>query len=226
MKIIFYGHACFGIETKRANILIDPFISSNKLASHIDVDAIPADYILITHAHQDHLLDAERIAKRTSATIISNYEVTNHYLNKGLKGHPLNHGGTYRHDAFSAKYLNAVHTSSFEDGSYGGQPGGFLIQAEGKVIYVAGDTALTIDMQLIPMMVDKVDIGLLPIGDNFTMGVDDAILAAKMAQCKSVVGCHYNTFPFIEIDTKEAVSKFQENEIDLELLEIGTFLEL
>ena len=226
MKITFYGHACFGLEIGKTSIIIDPFISANELASHVDIDSLLADYILITHAHQDHILDAERIAKRTNAIIISNYEIVNYYLNKGINGHPLNHGGTYKNDAFSAKYTNAVHTSSFPDGSYGGQPGGFLIQSEGKVIYVAGDTALTKDMELIPMMVDQVDLALMPIGDNFTMGVDDTIIAAKMTQCKSVIGCHFNTFPLIEIDTKEAISKFRKHKINFQLLEIGASLDI
>jgi L-ascorbate metabolism protein UlaG (beta-lactamase superfamily) len=225
MKITFYGHACFRVETGGKNILIDPFITGNPLASHINVDEIKADYILLTHAHQDHVLDVEVIAERTGATIISNYEIVMHYGGKGLKGHPLNHGGTYKSDVFSAKYVNAIHTSSFADGSYGGQPGGFVISIEGKSLYVSGDTAVTMDMKLIPMQY-KLTAAILPIGDNFTMGVDDAMLASDFIECDKIIGCHYNTFPPIEINEQFAKDKFQRRQKELILLEIGGELSL
>lgn len=124
MKITYYGHSCFGIDLNGCHLLIDPFITGNPLASSIDVNTIKADYILLTHAHQDHVLDVELIAERTGATIISNYEIVLYYGAKNLKGHPVNHGGTFKTANFSVKYVNAVHTSSFTDGTYGGQPGG------------------------------------------------------------------------------------------------------
>ena len=225
MKITSYGHACFGIEINGTYILIDPFITGNPLASAIDITTLKADYILLTHAHQDHILDAEAIAKRTGATIISNYEIVMHYGAKDLKGHPLNHGGTFTADNFAAKYVNAIHTSSFPDGSYGGQPGGFVITAGEKSLYVAGDTAVTMDMKLIPMTA-KLTASILPIGDNFTMGVDDAIIASDLVACPKVIGCHFNTFPPIEIDTDEAKEKFSKANKELLLMEIGTTLEL
>ncbi len=220
MKITFYGHACFGIEINGTHVLIDPFITGNELASKIDVDAIKADYILITHAHQDHVLDVERIAERTGATIVSNYEIVMYYGAKNLKGHPVNHGGTYTNDTFSAKYVNAIHTSSFADGTYGGQPGGFVITARDKSLYVSGDTAVTMDMQLIPMTTN-LTASIFPIGDNFTMGVEDAIIASDLVICNKVIGCHFNTFPPIKINTAEAKEKFKQANKELVILEIG-----
>jgi len=220
MNITFLGHSCFSIEINGVTILIDPFISGNALASHIDISRLKADYILLTHAHQDHVLDVEVIAERTKAVIISNYEIAMYYGAKDLNVFPLNHGGSFKTDAFSAKYVNAIHTSSFADGTYGGEPGGFVISSKDKSIYVAGDTAVTMDMKLIPMSV-KLDAAIFPIGDTFTMGVDDAIIASDLVTCDKVIGCHFNTFPPIEIDVDAAKSKFLSKGKELIILEIG-----
>ncbi|WP_298496512.1 metal-dependent hydrolase [uncultured Algibacter sp.] len=225
MKITFYGHASLGIQIKDINILVDPFISPNEKASHIDVNSLKADYILITHAHQDHIADVESIAKRTGAIVISNFEIVNHFGALGIDGHPMNHGGKWDFEFGTIKYVNAIHTSSFPDGSYGGQPGGFVIEGEHKNIYIAGDTALTFDMKLIPLQT-KLDIAILPIGDNFTMGIDDAILASDFIECDKVLGYHYDTFGYIEIDHEVAKRKFFEKDKDLMLLSIGDFIEL
>ncbi len=174
----------------------------------------------MTHAHQDHILDAEAIAKNTGATIVSNYEISNHYEDKGFKVHPMNHGGNWNFNFGSVKYVNAIHTSSFPDGSYGGQPGGFIITAGDKTIYIAGDTALTMDMKLIPLQY-KLDLVILPIGDNFTMGIDDAILASDFVECKKVLGVHYDTFGYIKIDHDQAKKKFEKAGKKLHLLEIS-----
>ncbi|GAA4240992.1 metal-dependent hydrolase [Winogradskyella psychrotolerans] len=225
MKITFYGHAALGIQIKDINILVDPFISGNEKASAIDIDALKADYILVTHAHQDHILDVEAIAKRTGAIIVSNYEIVTHYQNKNLEGHPMNHGGSWDFEFGNLKYVNAIHTSSFPDGSYGGQPGGFIIEGERKTIYIAGDTALTMDMKLIPMQT-KLDLAILPIGDNFTMGIDDAILASDFIECDKILGYHFDTFGYIEIDHEVAKRKFFDKDKDLMLLDIGESVEL
>ena len=225
MKITFYGHACLGIQVKDIHILVDPFITGNEKASDIDIDNLKADYILVTHAHQDHVLDVETIAKRTGAVIVSNFEIITHYQSLGLEGHPMNHGGTWDFDFGSLKYVNAIHTSSFPDGSYGGQPGGFIIEGEHKTIYIAGDTALTMDMKLIPMQT-KLDLAILPIGDNFTMGIDDAIFASDFVECDKVLGYHFDTFGYIEIDHEVAKRKFFDKDKDLMLLEIGESVEL
>lgn len=225
MKITFYGHACLGIQIKDIHILVDPFISGNDKAAHINIESIKADYILVTHAHQDHILDVEAIAKRTGAIVVSNYEIVVHYQELGLEGHPMNHGGTWDFDFGSLKYVNAIHTSSFPDGKYGGQPGGFIIEGERKNIYIAGDTALTMDMKLIPMHT-KLDLAILPIGDNFTMGIDDAIIASDFVECDKILGYHYDTFGYIEIDHEVAKRKFFDKNKDLMLLEIGESVEL
>lgn len=221
MKFTFLGHASLLIETENKTLLVDPFITGNEKASGtINIDDLNPDYILVTHAHQDHTLDVEQIAKASGATIISNYEIAVHYQNKGLTAHPMNHGGQWNFDFGRLKYVNAIHTSSFPDGSYGGQPGGFVLSAENKEIYIAGDTALTMDMKLIPMKT-KLDLAVLPIGDNFTMGVDDAILASDFIECPEILGYHFDTFGYIEIDHGEAKRKFKETGKTLHLLDIG-----
>ncbi len=225
MKITFLGHASLQIEIGNTVLLVDPFISGNPKAAQIDVEALNADFILVTHAHQDHVLDVEKIAKRTGAIIISNFEIVSYFEKMDLKGHPMNHGGTWEFDFGKVKYVNAIHTSSFPDGSYGGQPGGFVIEGEHKNIYIAGDTALTYDMKLIPLQT-KLDLAILPIGDNFTMGVDDAIFAADFVECDKILGYHFDTFGYIEIDHEAAKRKFFEKDKDLMLLEIGASIEL
>jgi L-ascorbate metabolism protein UlaG (beta-lactamase superfamily) len=225
MKITFLGHASLGIALGDIHILVDPFISANPKASSININELKADYILLTHAHQDHILDVEAIAKRTNAVIVSNFEIVSYYEKLGLEGHPMNHGGKWDFDFGSVKYVNAIHTSSFPDGTYGGQPGGFVIEGEHKNIYIAGDTALTMDMQLIPKYIN-LDLAVLPIGDNFTMGIDDAIEASNFIECDKILGYHYDTFGYIEIDHESAKRKFFDKGKDLMLLEIGEGIEL
>ena len=225
MKITFYGHACLGIQVNDVHILVDPFISGNPKDKHIEIESLKADYILLTHAHQDHILDAEAIAKRTNAVIVSNFEVVTHYGKLGIETHPMNHGGQWDFEFGNLKYVNAIHSSSFPDGSYGGQPGGFVIEGEHKNIYIAGDTAVTMDMKLIPMHT-QLDLAVLPIGDNFTMGIDDAIIASDFVECDKILGCHYDTFGYIEIDHEEANRKFFDRGKDLMLLKIGESIEL
>lgn len=225
MKITFLGHASLLIEVDEINILVDPFITGNPKAVHIEIDEIKADYIFITHAHQDHILDVEQVAKRTGAKVVSNFEIVSHFEKLGLEGHPMNHGGSWNFEFGKLKYVNAIHTSSFPDGSYGGQPGGFVIQTETKNIYIAGDTALSFDMKLIPLQT-KLDLAILPIGDNFTMGIDDAVLASDFVECDSVLGYHFDTFGYIEINHEEAKQKFSDKGKQLSLLEIGESLNL
>jgi L-ascorbate metabolism protein UlaG (beta-lactamase superfamily) len=225
MKITFYGHASLGIEIGGKHILIDPFISGNPLASHIDSNTLKADYILLTHAHGDHILDAEAIAKRTEAVIVSNAEIASYFAQRELNTHPMNHGGSWQFDFGKVKYVNAIHSSSFPDGSNGGNPGGFVIEGEHKNIYIAGDTALTMDMKLIPMRT-KLDLAILPIGDNFTMDVEDAIIASDFIECDKILGYHFDTFGYIKINHDEAIRKFFDKGKDLMLLEVGESIEL
>ena len=197
MKITFYGHSCLGIEVNGVAILVDPFVTGNSKAAHINIDELQVDYILLTHAHQDHILDVEKIAKRTGAIVVSNFEIVTYFENLGIEGHPMNHGGQWDFEFGKVKYVTAVHSSSFPDGTYGGQPGGFVIEGERKNIYIAGDTALTYDMKLIALQT-KLDLAILPIGSNFTMDVDDAAIAAEFLDVTRVMGYHYDTFGFIK----------------------------
>ena len=226
MKITYLGHASFSIEAHGKVIIVDPYITANKLASKININRLEADYILITHAHGDHILDVEEIANNTNASIISNFEIVNYFQNKGIKGHPMNHGGTWKFDFGRIHMVNAVHTSSFPDGSYGGNPAGFVLETVHHRIYIAGDTALTYDMRLIPAVIGNLDLAILPIGDNFTMGIESAIVASGFVACNKVIGCHYDTFKYIKIDHKKAIKKFADHKKELVLLDIGKYLKL
>jgi L-ascorbate metabolism protein UlaG (beta-lactamase superfamily) len=225
MKITFYGHASLGITIADIHLIVDPFISANPKASQIDINSLEADYILLTHAHQDHILDVEAIAKRTNAVIVSNAEIATYYSKKGFQSHPMNHGGSWNFEFGNLKYVNAIHSSFFPDGTYGGNPGGFVIEGERKNIYIAGDTALTMDMKLIPMRT-KLDLAILPIGNNFTMDVEDAIIASDFVECDKILGYHYDTFGYIEINKEQAIKKFFDKGKDLMLLNIGESIEL
>lgn len=225
MKITFYGHSSLGIEVGDKHLIVDPYISANQNASHINISDIKADYILLTHAHGDHIIDVESIASRNDSIIISNYEVANYFGSKGYKNHPMNHGGSWNFDFGKIKFVNAVHSSSFPDGSYGGNPGGFIIESEHKNIYISGDTALTMDMKLIPMRT-KLDLAIFPIGNNFTMDVEDAITASDFVECDKILGVHYDTFGYIVINHEEAIRKFFDKNKDLMLLKIGESIEL
>tara|TARA_Y100000589_G_C27166615_1_gene635031 strand:- start:1472 stop:2158 length:687 start_codon:yes stop_codon:yes gene_type:complete len=227
INITYYGHACFSATINGVNLLFDPFISPNELAKHIDLKSIEADYILISHGHEDHIADLEQIAKKTGAKIISNFEIISWITEKFniSNCHPMNHGGSWEFDFGKVKYVNAVHSSVLPDGTYGGNPGGFVVTTSQGNFYYAGDTALHMDMKLIPMSTN-LDFALLPIGDNFTMGIDDAIHAAKFIETNTIIGLHYDTFGFIEINHNEAVKSFKENNLQLHLLEVGKKIEL
>jgi len=225
MKITFYGHASLGIEVGGKTIIVDPYITANELAIDIDIMELKADYILVTHAHGDHILDVEAIATNTGAIIVSNAEIATYYGKKGFNTHPMNHGGSWKFDFGSVKYVNAIHSSQFPDGTYGGNQGGFVIETADKNIYIAGDTALTYDMKLIPLRT-KLDLAILPIGNNFTMDVEDAIIASDFVECDKVLGYHYDTFGYIKIDHEDAKKKFAYKRKELILLEIGSSLDL
>ncbi len=226
MKLRYLGHSCFQIHFGGKILLIDPFISGNELMKDINIDEIEADYILLSHAHQDHTLDVERIARKTGAIIISCWEVYSHYNDMGLKGHPMNIGGKWKFDFGTVKMVNAVHSSSFPGGKYGGVVGGFVIWDEEYCFYYAGDTALTLDMQIIPMTCPELDFAILPIGDNFTMGIEDAVIASDFIHCDRIIGCHYDTFPFVTIDHAKARITFKNENKELILIEPGKSLEL
>jgi L-ascorbate metabolism protein UlaG (beta-lactamase superfamily) len=226
MQVTYYGHSCFGVKIGGKDLLFDPYITKNELAKGIDLAKVPADYVFISHAHHDHLEDAEAIVKRTGATIISNYEITVWFKKKGLeKSHPLNFGGSHRFDFGTVKFVVAHHSSSFPDGTYGGNPGGFVVESSEGNFYYSGDTALTLDMKLIGEST-KLRFAALCIGDNFTMGIDDAIKAAQFVKCSEIMGLHFDTFPPIRINKAQAVEKFSSAGLNLRLLAPGEKLEV
>ncbi len=226
MKLRFLGQSSFSVEMGDKHLIFDPFISANPKAADINIEDLKADYVLLSHGHQDHVLDAEAIAKNNEATIISNYEIVTWYGAKDIKGHPLNHGGQWSFDFGNVKYVNAIHSSVLPDGTYGGNPGGFVINNDETCFYFAGDTALTWDMKLIPMTSPKLDFAILPVGDNFTMGISDAVLAAEFIECDKIVACHFDTFGYIEIDHQAAKEAFAVKGKELIILEVGEEIEL
>ncbi len=226
MKLTYYGHSCFGVRIKGKNIVFDPFILHNELAKDIQPDSIEADYIFLSHGHADHIADCISIAKRTGCKVVANWEI-HEWLNKqGISNtHPMNTGGKWNFDFGTVKCVVAQHSSGLPDGSYGGNPMGFVFTSEEGNFYYSGDTALTLDMKLIPGWA-KLNFAVLPIGDNFTMDIADAVKSADFIQCNTIVGVHYDTFGFIKIDRKEAVASFQASQKTLLLPAIGETIDI
>jgi L-ascorbate metabolism protein UlaG (beta-lactamase superfamily) len=203
MKITYFGHSCFQVEVNGKKILFDPFISDNPLATKIDIKTVLPDYILISHGHFDHIADLELIAKHSNAQIVCSWEIYEWLTKKGLTSvHPMNIGGKWMCDFGKVKCVAAVHSSSLPDGTYGGAPMGFIIETNQGNFYYSGDTALTYDMKLIGEF-RKLSFALLPIGDNFTMGVDNAVIASDFIKCNTIIGLHYDTFDMIKIDRED-----------------------
>lgn len=226
MKFTYYGHSCFLVEISNHKILFDPFITPNPLANHINLQSIAADFILVSHGHGDHIADCVSIAKATQAKVICTYEIHEWLNNQGVTNtHPMNTGGKWNFGAFTVKCTAAQHSSGLPDGSYGGNPIGFLVMSNSGNFYYSGDTALTLDMQLIPQWA-KLNFAVLPIGDNFTMDVSDAARCAKMIQCRTIVGVHYDTFGYIKIDHDVALKTFEEAGLQLILVSIGDSINL
>lgn len=221
MKITYYGHSCFSVEVGGKHLLFDPFISGNELAKHISIEDIKADYIFISHGHFDHMLDAEAIAKRTGATVIGGWELYTYFGKQGVKSTlPLNIGGKAKFDFGIVKAVVAQHSSSFQDGSYAGVAAGFVVKSNEGNFYYSGDTGLTLDMQLVANFA-LIDFAVFPIGDWLTMGIEDAIEAARLVKTSTVVGVHYDTFGFIKIEKETAINRFKEAGIKLLLPGIG-----
>jgi len=197
MRLTYFGHSCFLVETSQARLLIDPYLNDNP-AAKIKADAITCDYVIVSHGHEDHSSDALAISKRCQAPIIANYEIAEYFAAKGAQTHGMNPGGGFNFPFGRVKLTIAHHTSSMEAGLnpiYLGTACGIIIQADGKNLYHAGDTAVFLDMQLIGRV--GLDAALIPIGDNFTMGPDDAIIALDFLKPKLAVPIHYNTWPVI-----------------------------
>ncbi len=226
MQLTYFGHSCFLVNVKGKNILFDPFIRYNELAKDVDINAIDVDYIFISHGHQDHIADAIEIAKRTQCKVVAAFEVTD-WLNKnGIENtHPMNTGGKWSFDFGVVKCTVAQHSSGLPDGSYGGNPLGFIFITEEGNFYYSGDTALTLDMQLVPTWAN-LQFAVLPIGDNFTMDVADAIRASDFVQCNKIVGVHYDTFGYIKVDKTAALKSFENAGKQLFLPAIGESIHL
>lgn len=225
MKFTYWGHATFGVEVGGVHLLFDPFIIHNPLAKNVDIDSVPADYILVSHGHADHVADVVAIAARTQATVVCAPEVAAWLKQQGLtKIHEMNFG-TCSFSFGKVTMVPAAHSSSMPDGSYGGNPGGFVVRTSEGNFYYAGDTGLSMEMQLIPFY-GKMNFAVLPIGGNYTMNAEEAVRCAEMIQCDRIIGVHYNSFPVITIDKADAKSRFTLANKELLLPGIGESVEL
>jgi len=225
-KFTWYGHATHGLETDGYKLLIDPFFSGNPAAS-VSADEMEADFILVSHGHEDHVGDTIDIAARTGALVITNFEIANWFTAQGVeKVHPQHIGGGFQHPFGYLKLTLAIHGSALPDGSYGGMPTGFLLTTnDGKKIYMAQDTGLFGDMALIGD--EGIDLAVLPIGDNFTMGPDDALKAVKLLRPKTVVPIHYNTWDVIAQDAKAWAARVQaETDANALVLDVNGSVEI
>ena len=219
MKYTYFGQSSFLLETDSHKLLFDPFISHNPLAKAIDITQLKADYILISHGHEDHVADLVLLAKQTNAKVIAVPEIISWVNKQGVENvHSMNYG-KYTFDFGTVRMVWATHSSSLPDGSYGGNPVGFVLELDGKQIYFAGDTGLTIEMKLLAELY-KLNYAILPIGGNYTMDVDAAI-AANYINCDKIIGIHYDTFPVIEIDSANAIENFKRAQKTLLLPAIG-----
>ena len=219
-KLTWYGHAALGLETDGHKIIVDPFLSENPSAT-ISPDAVEAEFILISHGHGDHVGDSVEIAQRTKALVISVNEIALWFGNKGIESHGQHIGGGRKYPFGYLKLTLALHGSELPDGSSGGNPCGFLLTTnDGKKIYLAQDTGLFGDMKLIGE--EGIDLALVPIGDNFTMGPDDALRAVKLVRPKVVIPIHYNTFDLIAQDADAWAERVrQETETEPVVLKPG-----
>lgn len=225
MKYTYFGHACFLIEIAGKKLLFDPFITGNPLAQDVDITTIQADYIFVSHGHGDHVGDLMTLAQQTNAIVVSNAEITDWVAKQGYENvHPMNFG-TKDFDFGRVHYVPAAHSSGLPDGSYGGNPGGFIIKTTEGNFYFAGDTSLTAEMTMIPYY-GSLDVAILPIGGNFTMDYNDAIIASDLIKCDKIIGIHYDTFGFIVIDKATAQTAFTQKNKTLLLPNINETISL
>jgi L-ascorbate metabolism protein UlaG (beta-lactamase superfamily) len=226
MKLTYFGHACFSVEIAGQTLLFDPFITPNPLAKAIDLEGVAANFILVSHGHGDHVADVKAIAERTKATVIAPFEVGDWFEKQGVKNvQAMNHGGAAKTKFGRVKLTSAIHSSSMPDGSYGGNPCGFVVESSNGNFYYSGDTALTLDMKLVAEST-KLKFAVFPIGDFFTMGIDDAIRAADFVGVSKFVGVHYDTFPPIKLDHAAARQAAQAAGLELILPAIGETIEI
>ncbi|MBE8723215.1 metal-dependent hydrolase [Sphingobacterium sp. Ka21] len=222
MSVTYYGQSCVAFNFNDTEVLLDPFITYNPLAKGIDIDSIQPDYIFLSHGHQDHVADMALIQKNSNATVVAIVETAEWVRKQGVVSEKVvefNFGGTLRLPFGMVKMVYALHTNSTPDGNYGGFPCGYVFFIGERRIYFAGDTGLTLEMKLLSDL--GLDWAFLPIGGHYTMDMFDAVRAAEFVNCKNIVGIHYDTFPPITIDKKEAVTLFRESGLRLELPSIG-----
>lgn len=227
MKATYLGHSSVQLTGQDFNILFDPFISPNEQAKAIDIKELKPNYIFLSHCHEDHVADMAAIQKSSNSEVICIVETGAWVERQGVSADKItamNLGGTLQTSFGSAKMVYALHTNSTPEGEYAGVPVGYVLEIQGKKIYFAGDTALTVEMSLLADF--NLDWAFLPIGGFFTMDVKDAIKAAKMINCKNIIGIHYNTFPPIAINNEEAIDHFKEAGLTLNLLQIGEDIKL
>ncbi|GHE47614.1 metal-dependent hydrolase [Sphingobacterium griseoflavum] len=227
MHVTYYGQSCVAFDFGGTNVLLDPFISYNDLAKHIDVDTLRPDYIFLSHCHQDHVADLVKVQQNSGAKVAAIVETAAWVRKQGVPKERVieyNFGGTLRLPFGDVKMVYALHTNSTPAGEYAGVAAGYVFFVEDKKIYFAGDTGLTMEMKLLEDL--ELDWAFLPIGGHYTMDVDDAIKAARFVNCKNVVGIHYDTFPPISIDAAEAKAKFEGNGLQLFLPGIGESMAL
>ena len=219
----FFGHSCFFLEDGENRLIIDPFITGNPQAI-VKPEEVNVNYILLTHAHGDHLGDAVEISKRNKALIIAPFELANYCQDQGCEVHPMHIGGAHNFPFGRVKLTIAHHGSALPDGGYGGNPCGLLITMSGKTFFHSGDTGLFYDMKLIGEMND-IELAVLPIGDNFTMGIDDAVKAVEFLKPKSVIPMHFKTFDVIDTDPEEFVRRVVDMEVNSVVLKVGESFE-
>ncbi len=224
LKVTYHGHAVFVLDDGNHRVIIDPFLNGNPSAkikpSDVDVSAV-----LVTHGHGDHLGDAVEISKRCGAPVVGPFELVGYCQGKGAEGHPMHIGGSHEFEFGRVKLTIAHHGSSTPDGVYTGQPCGFLVTMGGKTVYHAGDTALFYDMKLLGEM-NSIDAALLPVGDNFTMGPEDAAKAVELLKPRKVIPMHYGTFPVLERDPSKFVEKVKNMGIEVIVLSSGESAEI
>lgn len=228
MEIRYHGHSCLELRGQKGSLIIDPFITGNTHAK-VSVSEIKVDYIYLTHGHGDHIGDAVQIAKNNDATIIAPFELATYMGWQGVKAHPLHIGGSFAFPFGRVKATQAFHGSGFVNEAnqqivYLGMPSGVVVEMDGKRIYHAGDTGLFGDMKLLEN--EQLDIAFLPIGDNFTMGPEDALLAAEWIKAKKVVPIHFNTFPVIQQDPEQFVARLKAKGMDSEVIPMNQWIKL
>ncbi len=223
LRLTWYSHSCFGIESNRYSVIIDPFLTDNP-KTQVKPAEIRADAILVSHGHFDHVGDAVELSKNNKADVIGMYELVEWCKKQGAQGEGMNIGGRKQFDFGEVQLVSAIHSSGCPDGAYGGTPCGFILRMEGKTIYFAGDTALTYDMKLIGEQ-NNINVALIPIGDFYTMGPVDAATAVEFLKPQMVIPMHYNTFPAIEQDPEDFADKVGDL-AQVKIMRFGETLEL